>query len=86
MPAIFKAFSAKCLITFDMAATVYIEIKLEWDYLHRNVTLSVTIYVCKALHIFHHIMRGGKEYSPHTCAPIQYGQKFQFLVSQVKAY
>ena len=23
-------------------------------------------------------MRGGKEYSPHTCAPIQYEQKIQY--------
>ena len=29
---------AKYLITVDMAATVYIGIKLEWDYLHRTVT------------------------------------------------
>ena len=30
------------------------------------------IYVCKFLHRFKHILRGGKEYSPHICAPIQY--------------
>ena len=32
----------------------------------------------KALHRLQHILRGGKEYSPHTCSPIQYGQKIQY--------
>ena len=35
-------------------------------------------YVHKSLHRFQHILRGGKEYSSHTCAPIQYGQKIQY--------
>ena len=55
-----------------MEATVYIGIKLDWDYVRRTVTLSMPNYVCKALHIFQHIMRGGKEYYPHICEPIQY--------------
>ena len=42
-------------------------------------------YVRKALHILQHILRGGKEYSPHTCAPIQYGQKVQYLDPLEKA-
>ena len=61
-----------------MEATVYIEIKLTWDYVHRTLTLSMPSYVHEALHRFQHILRGGKEYSPHTCAPIQYGQKIQY--------
>ena len=36
-------------------------------------------YVNKALHRFQHILRGGKEYSPYTCSPIQYGQKIQYV-------
>ena len=64
---------AKYLIIVDMDATVYIGIKLKWDYVHRTVTLSMPSYVHKALHRFQHTLRGGKEYSPHTCAPIQYG-------------
>ena len=60
-----------------MEATVYIVIKLECYYVHRTVILSMPSYVRKALHRFQHILRGGKEYSPHTCAPIQYGQKVQ---------
>ena len=35
-------------------------------------------YVHKALHIIQHILRGGKEYSQHTCAPIQYGHNIQY--------
>ena len=58
-----------------MAATVYIRIKLEWDYVHRTVILSMSSYVRKG---FQHILRGVKQYSPHTCAPIQYVQKFQY--------
>ena len=38
-------------------------------------------YVRKDLHRFQHILRGGKEYSPHICAPIQYGQKIQYVDS-----
>ena len=61
-----------------MAETVYIGIKLEWDYVHRRVTLPMPSYVCKELHRFQHILRGCKDYSPQTCAPIQYGQKVQY--------
>ena len=61
-----------------MSATVYIVTKLELDYVHRNVTLSMPSYVRKDLYRFQHILRGGKEYSPHTCAQIQYGQKVQY--------
>ena len=61
-----------------MDATVYIGIKLKWDYVHRTFTLSMPSYVHKALHRLQHILRGGKEYSPHTCAPIQYGQNIQY--------
>ena len=60
-----------------MEATVYIGIKLYWDYVHRTFTLSIPNHVHKALHIFQHILRGGKDYSPHIYAPIQYGQKIQ---------
>ena len=35
-------------------------------------------YVPKALHRLNQILRLGKEYSPHICAPIQYGQKVQY--------
>ena len=68
-----------------MEATVYILIKLEWDYVHRTVTLAMPNYVLKSLHIFQHIMIGGKDYYPHTCAPIQYGQKIQYLEPLVAA-
>ena len=61
-----------------MEATVYIGIKLEWDYVHITVTFSIPSYVRKTFHIFQHILRGGKEYPPHTCAPFQYWQKVQY--------
>ena len=61
-----------------MAATVYLGIRLEWGYVHKTVILSMTSYVRLALHIFQHIMRDFKEYSPHTSAPIQYGQRVQY--------
>ena len=74
----FNNLRAKYLITVDMEATVYIGIKLEWYYVHITVTLSMSNYVRKALHRFQHILRGGKEYSPHICAPIQYVHKVQY--------
>ena len=61
-----------------MDVTVYIGIKRKWDYVHRTVTLSMPSYVHKSLHRFQHILRGGKEYFPYTCSPIQYGQKIQY--------
>ena len=61
-----------------MEATVYIGIKLYWDYVQRTVTFSMPNYVRKALLIFQHIMMGDKEYSPYICAPIQYEQKIQY--------
>ena len=73
-----NALRVKYLITVAMYATAYIGIKLTLGYVHRTVTLSMPSYVQKALHRFQHILRGGKEYSPHTCAPIQYEQKIQY--------
>ena len=61
-----------------MAATVYIGIKQEWDYVHITVTLSMSSYVRKDLHRFQNIVRGDKEYSTHTCAPIQYVKRVQY--------
>ena len=59
-----NALRAKYLIAVNMEATVYIGIKLEWDYVHRTVTFSMPNYVRKVLHIFQHILRGGKYYYP----------------------
>ena len=61
MLTIFKRPRAKYAITVNMEATVYIGIKLTWDYVHRTVALSMPSYVKKALHRFQHIVRGGKE-------------------------
>ena len=61
-----------------MEATVYIGINLEWEYVHRTVTLSMPNYIRKAFHRLQHILRGGKEYSPHICALIQYRHKVQY--------
>ena len=55
-----NALRSKYLIKVDMADTVYIRIKLEWDYGHRTVTLLMPSYVLKALHRFQHILRGDK--------------------------
>ena len=64
-----NALRSKYFITVDMETTVYIGIKLAWDYVPRTVTLSMPSYVHKELHRFQNILRGVKEYSPHTCAP-----------------
>ena len=42
-----NALRSKYLITVNMAEKVYIGIKLEWDYVHRTVTLSMPSYVHK---------------------------------------
>ena len=74
----FKALRDKYLITVDMAEVVYIGIKLEWYYVPRTVTFSIPSYASKDFHRFQHIIRGGKDYSPHTYSPIQYVQKVQY--------
>ena len=56
-----NALREKYIITVDMEVTVYIVIKLDWDYVNRAVILSMPNYVCKALHRFQHILIGGKE-------------------------
>ena len=61
-----------------MEEAVNIGIKITCDYVHITVTLSMPSYVQKSLHRFQNILRGGKEYSPYTCAPIQYGQNIQY--------
>ena len=57
-----NALRSKYLITVGMAATVNIKIKIEWDYVHKTVTLLIPCYVRKVLHRFQHILIGGKEY------------------------
>ena len=61
-----------------MEAKVYIGINLDWDYVNKTVTFYMPEYVRKALHRIQHILMIGKEYSPHICDPIQYGQKIQY--------
>ena len=73
-----NALRAEYLITVDMEAKLYIGIKLAWEYVHKTFTLSMPRYVHKELHRLQHILRGGKEYYPHTCATIQYGQKIKY--------
>ena len=73
-----NALISNYLITVDMAASVYIRIKLEWEYVHTTVTLLMQSYVHKDLHRFQHIMSGGKKYSPHTYSPIHYGRRVKY--------
>ena len=61
-----------------MEENVYIGINMDWDYMKITVTFSIPNYVRKDLHIFQHILMGGKEYSPHIYSPIQYGQKIKY--------
>ena len=59
-----NALRSKYPITFDMEATVYIGIKLDWDYVHITVTFSMPNYLRKALHIFQHITRAARSTPP----------------------
>ena len=73
-----NALRAKYLITVDMEVTVYDGMNLDWDYMNRTVTFSIPNCVRKYLHRFQYILMGGKDYPPHICAPIKYGQKIQY--------
>ena len=72
-----NALKAKYPITVDIEAKIYIGIKLDWDYIQKTVVLSMPNYVRNTLHKFGYTLAAGPEYSPYTCAPIQYGQKIQ---------
>ena len=56
-----NALREKYIIAVYMEVTVYIGIKLYWDYDNRTVTLSMPNYVRKSFQIFQHIMIGGKK-------------------------
>ena len=73
-----NAVRSKYLIPFDMEETVYICIKLCWDYVNITVTLSMPNCVCKALHRVQYILMGGKKYSFHIYAPMKYERKIQY--------
>ena len=55
-----NALRAKYLIIVNMGAAVYFVIKLDWDYVHKTVTLSIPNYVRNNLHRFQHILIGDK--------------------------
>ena len=62
-----------------MEANVYIVIKLDWYYFNITVTFSMPNYVCKALHIFQHILMGGKSTPPISALPSNMDIKFNML-------
>ena len=61
MPTILNALREKYITTVNIEATVYIGINMDWDYMKITVTFSIPNYVRKDLHIFQHILMGGKE-------------------------
>ena len=62
----------------DWAGGKYIGITLNWDYVHRQVHLSMSGYNKVALKQFHHEKPLKRQDSPHASTPITYGAKQQF--------
>jgi hypothetical protein len=68
----------------DWTGTCYIAITLDWNYMKRQVHLSMPKYVMKALKQFQHIAQN-HQYAPYPCIPIQYSAKKQYATQELKA-
>ena len=66
-------------VTTDWTGRRYIGITLDWDYVRRQVHLSMPGYVAKALKQFQHIAPKRKQNAPFPSAKIEYGAKQQFV-------
>ena len=80
---ILQALHAKYTISTDWEASLYICIKLKWDYTAGHVDLSMPKYVAKELHKFKQSLQkfhpnNNPEYSPHKHVEPNYGQKVQY--------
>ncbi len=67
----------------DWTGKQYIRITLDWDYIKRQIHLSMPNYVQKALKQFQY--KAGKlEHAPYQSAPIQYNAKKQYATQESK--
>ena len=68
-----------------MEGRKYIGITLDWDYKRRQVHLSMSGYVKRALQQFNHPYPARQQDSSYPCAPIKYGAKIQYAKTPVDA-
>ena len=73
-----NALKEKYTISEDWEAKLYIGILLMWDYIKRNVDLSMPGYVTIVIQRFHHKLKNTRQSSPHHHAPPTYGARVKF--------
>ena len=62
----------------DMDGTFMLGMTLKWDYINRNVDISMPNYITKALKKFAHAIPKQHQAQPHPWTPPQYGAKVQY--------
>ena len=72
---LFTANKDKYPLKIDWAGAKYVGIDLEWDYIKREVKLSMKGYVKRALQQFHHPTPTKHHYGPTKYVPPEYGKK-----------
>jgi hypothetical protein len=64
-------------ISVDWSGKIYCGVSLDWDYIKREVILSMPGYIKKALHKFQHFMPRTPAHSPSKWTRPDYGAKVQ---------
>ena len=65
-------------MTTDWEGEKYCGLTLEWDYIKREVHLSMPGYIDNALHRFNHMRPKRLQNQPHKHVPPNYGAKVQY--------
>jgi hypothetical protein len=67
------ALQALYVVTTDWTGSLYIAVKIDWDYHNKTVDISMPGYINKALNRFQHKTFGRSQHSPHAWTKPQYG-------------
>ena len=72
-----KPHKLKYVISIDWSGRNYLGFTLDWDYVEKHVTLSMSQCVIKALQRFQHLLNEKPTHSPAPHVPPTYGAKIQ---------
>jgi hypothetical protein len=72
-----KALEHHYTVSKDWTGGLYCGITLKWDYLHKNLDLSMPVYITAMLHKYQHPPAKRPQYTPHKCTEPAYGQRIQ---------
>ena len=77
-----KALKEHYEISQDWTGSKYCGLTLDWDYVRREVHVSMPGYVEKALHRFKHLFPSRKQFQPHQHVVPAYGAKVQMAAAE----